>query len=240
LRLRIICCDVLEEEMVFLKSNTEHELDFEYTKKSEHEKPDELNERIQAIINNSKGYDAILLGYGLCGNALLGINARDTRLVVPRAHDCCTLFLGSRERFNAIFEDRESMGWGSTGYCRKEGQYLRNSDTGSIIGYDKTYDEYVTEYGKENADFIWQSLHPDWKSNEVMWINIPETFDKKVYDEFVKEAESDNKKVFTETGSMELLRKFVTGVWDDDFLVVEPGSSVQAIYDKHEIIRSTA
>ena len=41
-------------------------------------------------------YDAILLGYGLCGNGLAGVTARHTRLVLPRAHDCIGILMGSR------------------------------------------------------------------------------------------------------------------------------------------------
>ena len=104
MRYRIICCDVLEGEINYILSGTEHSYDIVYTKKAEHEKPDELRVRIQALIDDSSGFDAILLGYGLCGNTIAGLRVREIPVVVPRAHDCCTLFLGSRKRFNEIFE----------------------------------------------------------------------------------------------------------------------------------------
>ena len=44
-------------------------------------------------------YDAIALGYGLCGNGLAGLEARSVPLVLPRAHDCITLLMGSRTEF---------------------------------------------------------------------------------------------------------------------------------------------
>ena len=46
-----------------------------------------------------KGYDAIVLVYGLCNNGIVGLVARDTRVVMARAHDCITLLMGDRQRY---------------------------------------------------------------------------------------------------------------------------------------------
>ena len=59
-----------------------------------------MQERLQdAVIRSDKaGYEAILFGYALCGNGLLGLTAFTVPLVIPRAHDCITLLLGSRQQ----------------------------------------------------------------------------------------------------------------------------------------------
>jgi len=36
-------------------------------------------------------YEAVLLGYALCGNGVAGLESRTLPLVVPRAHDCIAL-----------------------------------------------------------------------------------------------------------------------------------------------------
>ena len=48
-------------------------------------------------------YDALLLGYALCSGGIAGLSTKKIPLVVPRAHDCITLFLGSRERYQEYF-----------------------------------------------------------------------------------------------------------------------------------------
>ena len=53
---------------------------------------------ILASVDESK-YEAILLGYGLCSNGLVGLTARSIPLVIP-VHDCITLFLGSKEQYS--------------------------------------------------------------------------------------------------------------------------------------------
>jgi len=43
-------------------------------------------------------YDAVLMGYALCSNGLVGLAPRSIPIVLPRAHDCITLFLAARQR----------------------------------------------------------------------------------------------------------------------------------------------
>lgn len=238
MKLKLISCEVLEREVLHCINSSYKDMEIEYTEKAAHEKPELLSKSIQAIIDRSKGYDAILLGYGLCGNAINGLHASHTKLVVPRAHDCCTLFLGSKDRFNELFEGRESMPWGSVGYCEKDGGYLRTSDTGSVIGFDRSYEDYVEEYGEENAEYIWSTIHPKRQSEDVLFIKIPETYVHSVFDEFEKEMSAEGKKITIENGRLTLIQKLLSGDWDDDFLVVEPGNNISAVYDKEEIICS--
>jgi hypothetical protein len=56
----------------------------------------QLQERIDTADGN--GYDAILLGYALCGRGTEGLRAGKTKLVLPRAHDCIGLLMGDRHR----------------------------------------------------------------------------------------------------------------------------------------------
>ena len=109
MKYKLISCEVLEREIKHCLQNSTVDFDIEYTKKSAHDKPELLRVQIQDIIDRSIGYDAVLLGFGLCGNAINGLKSADSTLVVPKAHDCCTLFLGSKTRFNELFDGRESM-----------------------------------------------------------------------------------------------------------------------------------
>ena len=59
---------------------------------------------VQRLIDESDNgsYDAILLGYGLCGNGTRGLKTARTPLVMMRGHDCISFLLGSGERFREI------------------------------------------------------------------------------------------------------------------------------------------
>jgi hypothetical protein len=51
-----------------------------------------LQETIDAVAAEA---DTILLGYGLCSQTAVGLQANDCTLVVPRVDDCVATFLGS-------------------------------------------------------------------------------------------------------------------------------------------------
>ena len=78
---------------------------------------------LQAAIDEAEAqaekYDAIALGYGLCGNGLAGLEARSVPLVLPRAHDCITLLMGSRARFESYFQDHPGVYYRSAGWVER-------------------------------------------------------------------------------------------------------------------------
>ena len=90
MRLKVIACEVLTREFCLCAASSPHVVDLEFTQKDAHENSAALRGLIQEKIDGaSEGqYDAILLGYGLCGNGTVGLVARSTQLVLPRAHDC--------------------------------------------------------------------------------------------------------------------------------------------------------
>ena len=55
-----------------------------------------LQEKIDA---SRKGKGTILLGYGLCSRAVVGLRSEKCSLVVPCVDDCIGIFLGSREAY---------------------------------------------------------------------------------------------------------------------------------------------
>jgi len=133
-----------------------------FTRLAAHEQPRGLGYLIQQEIDKAEEEDlylGILLGFGLCGNAVLGLKAKTLPIIIPRAHDCCTLFLGSRDLFGQHFGHRPSAPWGSSGYReRGHGDYLNTTDTGSMLGLDRKYQDLVEQYGEENASFIMETL----------------------------------------------------------------------------------
>ncbi|MBK8050203.1 MAG: DUF1638 domain-containing protein [Anaerolineales bacterium] len=68
----------------------------------------------------SGAYDAIILAYGLCGASTAQLIARHTPIVMPRAHDCITLYLGSRDRYQAEFEKHPGTYWYSADYLERQ------------------------------------------------------------------------------------------------------------------------
>ena len=71
-----------------------------------------------AAVDESR-YEAVLFGYGLCSNGLVGLTARNVPLVLPRAHDCITLFLGGKERYLEYFHAHPGVYFKTTGWIER-------------------------------------------------------------------------------------------------------------------------
>ncbi|HHV97165.1 MAG TPA: DUF1638 domain-containing protein [Clostridiaceae bacterium] len=240
MRYKLICCDVFMRMACLAIANTSNIIDPEFTELGAHENSSRLREILQKKIDDADKtglYDAILLGYGLCGNSTAGLKARNTPLVIPRAHDCCTIFLGSKEKFLEYFKDNLSAQWSSIGYMERSSDYLRNTDTGKLLGLDKDYEELVEKYGEENAKYIWETLHPEYNNDEFIYIYIPE-FEKLRYPEKAKSvAAKDNKTFKLLKGDMRIINDLINGKWNEnDFLIVPPGKEIKAVYDNDRVI----
>jgi hypothetical protein len=176
--MKLICCDVLFRMACRAAAISRNIIDIEFTRLQSHVEPAVLRKEIQGLIDKAEAegvYEAILLGYGLCGNSTAGLRARGRPLVIPRAHDCCTLFLGSRENFAENFGGRLSAQWSSHGYLERSHDYSGGTDLNKGIGLDKDYAALVEQYGEENAEYIWETLHPAHNvgKGERIYIDVP-------------------------------------------------------------------
>lgn len=64
-----------------------------------HQVPRRLRRALQAILDALEAPSRVLLGYGLCGNGLAGLQSGAHTLVLPRSHDCIAVLFGSRAAY---------------------------------------------------------------------------------------------------------------------------------------------
>ncbi|RPH74468.1 DUF1638 domain-containing protein, partial [bacterium] len=124
MRLKCIGCDALARLIYLCAAHSPHLVDISMLKLGLHRNPTDLQVRLQQEIDASTGtgYDAVVMAYGLCGRATAGITARDVPVVIPRAHDCITLFLGSRARYEEQHQKQPGTYWYSPDYIERGSQ----------------------------------------------------------------------------------------------------------------------
>ncbi len=243
MRYKLISCEVFFREICLAAARSPHIIDVEFTDKGAHDRSEILRELLQQKIDladATKKYDAILLGFGLCGNSTLHLQARSVPLVIPRAHDCCTLFLGSRQRFQHYFKDNPSMPFSAAGYMERGDSYVHEDGYRLMMGADHSLMDLVEKYGEENARYIWESLHPDsaaYDHHKVVYIEIPETSGLGYAQICREKAVADGKEFVLLTGDMRLLEMLTQGHWpEDEFLIIQPGEKIKAVYDWDRIL----
>jgi hypothetical protein len=238
MRLKFICCDVFNRPACAAVASSPHRVDIELLPMLAHNEPEKLRAELQERINRTDPalYDNIILGYGLCGNATAGLKTA-LPLVMPRVHDCCALFMGSRERFNAVFGKKLSMRWSTCGYFER--CHYAKKDEHETYRTNPEYLKLLEDYGEENAEYVWETLHPPIETLEAVYIQI-EGFEyggsREAYAAGITEA---GKTLLLEDGDLGWFFRLVNGPWDtDDFLVVPAGQMVAAVYDMHEVVRA--
>jgi hypothetical protein len=119
----IIACTVLEYEVrARLEKRGLEPLALRFLEMGKHDTPDVLRRDLQAVVDELEeiGCRRLVFVYGLCSNSILGLVAKKAEMIFPRAHDCITLFLGSKERYAGIHKREPGTYWFSPGWCRGE------------------------------------------------------------------------------------------------------------------------
>lgn len=236
MRLRIVSCEVLARPLYLAAARSPHIVDLTLLKQGLHDKPSGLRDRLQDEIDATDPdvYDAIGLAYGLCGGATSALVATRTPVVLPRAHDCITLFLGSRERYAEEFVGHPGTYW----YAQ---DFIERGNGGSTIAMgaqsdearQRTYEEYVAKYGRDNADYLMEALG-EWRRHydRAAFIDLG-VGDGSAVERRAREEAAEHGWTFDRLpGDMVLVKRLVDGDWAEDFLVVAPGQHTVQAWDE--------
>jgi len=200
------CATVIEEMLPLLPQGMQHQV-FDF---GLHINTEKLRRTLQEAIDAVSGqFDTIILGYGLCSQAIIGLKANGCRLVVPRVDDCIAIFLGSRSAYTAQFRTEPG-----TYYLTKG--WIEVGDT-PFSDFERT----VQRFGKERADYIYKILMGNYK--RLALINTGQ-YGLEKYREYTRRTADEFGLRYQEIqGSDLLVKKMLLGPWDDEFVVIEPG-----------------
>ena len=244
-RFKFIGCEIIYREACFLAATGPHQVDVEFLLKGLHDLPTEdMLAKVQAMVDAvspERGYEAILLGYARCNDGLVGLQARDIPLVIPRAHDCITFFFGSRAKYQEYFNENPGTYYLTTGWTERntfgDQDYSRPAygmeGVMGKLGLTEAYEDMVAKYGKDNADYIVESMG-GWLRNYTRGLYL----EMGIMDErtFIDKAKAESAERGWEfelrPGDWSLLKKLFYAEWDEDFVVVPPGSKIVARNDE--------
>jgi hypothetical protein len=205
----IACATVIEELLPFLPADVPYEvLDFGL-----HLKPQELKRVLQEKIDEaSRTAEVILLGYGLCSLAVVGLRATTATLVVSRSDDCIAIFLGSCDAYK-----QQASKEPGTYYLTKG--WIEVGDTPF-----SEYERLVEKYGVAKADRMLQLMLKNY--TRLAFINTGQ-YEIEHYRDYARRTSAKFNLRYEEiAGSPALVQKLIAGPWDDEFVVVSPGETI--------------
>jgi hypothetical protein len=207
----VIACNIMKDELLRFQTNG---ISFVFLEQSLHRTPQKMKLVIQKEMDKAENWegDYIILSYGLCSNGIVGIKSKSHSIVIPRVHDCIGLFLGSRERYMEEHKKEPGTYYLTKGWI-EEGK--------SPLGI---YHEYCQRYDKETAEWVIREELKNYTRIALvdMGADLSEThrahakenahFFRLKYEEII--------------GSLAFFEKMLRGLWDKDFIVLNPGEEV--------------
>ncbi len=205
----IVCAAVFDEIISLIPEGMKYEaLDFGL-----HVNPQQLKKALQQSIDTSEAtIEYIILGYGLCSMAVVGLHSENHTLIIPRIDDCIALFLGSTETYRQQ-------------HARNPGTYYLTK--GWIDAGETPLDEYdrlLETYGEEKADEITGLILKNYNRLGLINTGHYSMDDCRQYSR--RFADKFNLTLEEISGSDLYLKALLNGPWDDRFLVVKPGEKI--------------
>lgn len=205
----IIACATVAEELRIMGADPERLVELEF---GLHVYPDRLHEELQRRIEEVPGEEDVVLGYGLCSNALVGLRSARHRLVVPRVDDCIALFLGSREEYLRCMREEPGTYYLTKGWIKAAEYPLRD------------YARLAERYGEETALRVARAVMANYK--RVVLINTGNYALEECREAARSMAETLGLAFQELPGSNRMLRMMLEGDWNREFLVVERGCGI--------------
>jgi hypothetical protein len=176
-----------------------------------HTKPEKLKEHIQAAISRISNVSTIILAFGYCGNALVGIKSESARLIFPKTEDCISLLLGSTERRKTLSKETSS-------YFLTRGWIESESNLADEYAY------CLRKFGPERTLKVMRAMLKNYRHLTLI--------DTGAYDVGPLQPKTEElaatlglcHKIVK--GSQRLFHKLLVGPWDEEFFQLEPGQEI--------------
>jgi hypothetical protein len=186
-----------------------------------HETPKLMAPALQEQLDAIEEPSLVLVGYGLCGTGIVGLEAGRHTLVIPRMHDCIAILLGSHQEYMRAIGESPGTYYLTKGWLEAGTDPLHE------------YEIYVERYGEKTADMVMDTMYRNYTqiclvshSEEDLAANRERA---QAVGAFCKERWG--MRYIERVGSDALIAKLLNAprqmdLLGDDFVVIEPGGRV--------------
>lgn len=207
----ILACKTLEDEVEQAVKRTNHNYPIYWIESGLHNYPEKLKQTLQQTIDKICKYDYLIMLFGLCGNALLGLEAKNATLVIPKVDDCISLFLGGNEA-------RRNMSKSSHAYYLTKG-WLRYENN-----IWQEYQKSIEKYGLEKTRSLFKILLKHYTQLVVIDTGAFDT------SAFTKEASLIANELGLDlkvmAADLSMIDRALQKEWGSEFAIIKPGDRI--------------
>lgn len=226
----MLACSVFEREIAMLSQGAEHIAECRFFEIALHDRPDLMRIHLQRELDSLDArddIDAVILAYGLCGRGTAGLKAGRHPWVIPRAHDCITVFLGSKESYAAHQRSCPGCYYYTPGWNRAR----------RVPGPDKLAamrEEFSQQFDQDDVDFLIESEQSAWAMHDTATYIDLGTADAEDEAAYAEQCAAFLEWKFERIhGNPELLRDLLWGNWDAErFQTIHPGNMLEMSADE--------
>jgi hypothetical protein len=204
----LLACQTIKDEIELVMQQLGINYPVVYFESGLHNTPELLREKLQEQIDALDNVDVILMAFGCCGNGLVGLKAAQAKLVIPRIDDCITLLLGSTCARKSV-PNEVSTYFVTKGWLDPEGNIMWS------------YRPWVERYGEKKASRLVKKMLNNY--TRFLIIDTGAYNIDSVIANILNISKELNMLYEVTPGSLRLLHKLLTGAWDQEFILLNPG-----------------
>lgn len=212
----IITCRTILPEVEKLLDDVHSDFEIIIMDSNLHDRPDKLRMEIQRQLDTLSGVELVLLPFGYCGGAVIGLKSHDFKLILPKVDDCITLFFGSRQKRNLVNEEERTF-------------FLTKGWLDSERNLIKEYKRLSKKYGQRNADAVIHMMYHNYHQLALIDTGLfPLDGQWKLVKKTAKLLQIN---CVCCQGTDELLKQLLCGPYSNErFIIIQPHQKVEKSY----------
>lgn len=205
----IIACQTIYDELNLAMHETGCHYPVIWVASDYHMDPNLLRTKLQEEIDNLKNVNDILFAYGCCGNGLVGLKASTASLIIPKTEDCISMVLSQP---GEKFERQKQTYFLTRGWLEGSKSILAE------------YEHARKRYGEARAKRLFKFMLKHY--HYLMLIDTGAYTLEDCLSKAEELANNTELEVVVAKGGIWLLKKLLTGPYDEDFCVIPKGGTV--------------
>jgi hypothetical protein len=220
-RMALLACRVFEQEIALHGAGAAHIVETRFFEIGLHDYPDQLRSNLQdalLALEARNDIEAVALAYGLCGKGTAGLKPLRHKLVIPRAHDCITVFMGSKEAYAEHHRRCPGCYYYTPGWNRAR----------RVPGPERAEAmraELAAKFEPDDVEYLMDAERQQWALHDTATYLDLGTDDARAEADYARRCAGWLGWKFEHLrGDPALLRDLLWGRWDEKrFQIIEPG-----------------